>query len=103
MGADREAIRKALDDATLAERRLVGVRPEFIRALLADLDAAEDRVAALEAGLREAQAWLPHGDGKRPADRGAKCETAYEMFAMIDALLDGQATDAPSGGAGGAR
>jgi hypothetical protein len=35
------------------------------------------------AALREAWAWMPHGDGKTPAQRGALCETQNEALRLV--------------------
>ena len=52
------------------------------------IDRAVNAHDALVRALQEARAWIPRGDrSKSPADRGAKCETAYETLAMIAEAL----------------
>lgn len=52
-----------------ADARLIAKAPELLRA------------------LKEAVCWIPDGSRMTPEQRGAKCETAYEVEEMIRALL----------------
>lgn len=92
MGADREKIIERilwnLEAAESLDFDEAEIKIDDIRTLLADLDAAERRVAALEAGLREAQ--------ERLSNAVAQPETleraATVAIGEIDALL-GQAKE----------
>ncbi len=43
----------------------------------------EEYVLGLEHALNEALCWIPDGSRMTPEQRGAKCETAYEVDKMI--------------------
>ena len=90
LSAERRAEIRAWTNHDEASREWSSACVDLLAALEAaeaKRDAALARVERLEAGLREARCWIGNGSGQSPERRGAKCETAGDAFAVIDALL----------------
>ena len=55
--------------------------------VLAERDALRVQVKELVEALKEAQAWMPHGDGSTPDSRGTKYDTLIGAFDMVGSAI----------------